>query len=71
MPSAAVDPGASSRNTLKTFSLATVAAIGTYPDANPLAKVAMSGRTPEWSMPNIRPVRPKPDTTSSKMRRTP
>ncbi len=44
---------------------------GQYPEVAPLAATRMSGRTPQWSIANQRPVRPKPVMTSSAMRRTP
>jgi hypothetical protein len=44
---------------------------GQYPLDTPLADVIMSGRTPQWSTPNQRPVRPNPVITSSMISSTP
>jgi hypothetical protein len=41
------------------------------PEAMPLAVARMSGSTPKCSMPNIFPVRPIPDCTSSVTSRMP
>ena len=53
-----------------------IAALPTTPDsgkppASDFAMVMMSGSTPEFSMPNILPVRAKPVCTSSAMSRIP
>ena len=52
------------------FSLITVAEIGRYDDDNALAQVRMSGSMPKVSQPNMLPVRPKPQITSSAMNST-
>src|SRR5262245_25989696 len=44
---------------------------GRYPLVEPLPAVSTSGRTPQWSIPNHRPVRPNPVITSSAIRSTP
>ena len=51
--------------------VAVVAPMGIYPPLSPPAIVMMSGSTPQWSTPNILPVRPSPVVTSSAMSTTP
>ena len=55
----------------KTSPLAAANPNGTYPLVVPLPAVRISGRTPQWSTPNQRPVRPNPVITSSAITRMP
>ena len=63
--------GIRSRMVDQTSSETTEAPSGTYPLVMPLARVTMSGRALSCSIPNMVPVRPKPQTTSSAMNRMP
>ena len=55
----------------ETFLLAIAAPMGMYPLVSALATVKMSGLTPQCSVANILPVRPKPVMTSSQIMMTP
>jgi hypothetical protein len=61
----------SAGNAAKISSDTTVAASGMYALVIPLAIVTRSGRIPAASWPNIGPVRPKPQITSSTISSTP
>ena len=63
-------PGGSPSTMSRTAPEAATNPNGKYPDVPPFAPTRMSGRTPQWSPPNQRPVRPKPVITSSMMKRT-
>ena len=65
------EPGAAPVTVVYTASDAATNPNGQYPDVAPLAATRMSGRTPQWSSPNQRPVRPNPVMTSSAISSTP